>query len=89
MLVQIQQEQPFTASRKKFTMTLDEVPIGQKAKVLEVKCQHDLKRRLGSMGLFEGVIVKPVQKSFGIAALEVLCSTRIGIDEEVMKDVYV
>lgn len=88
-MVQIQQEQPFTANKEKFTMTLDEVPIGRKVKVLEVKCQHELKRRLGSMGLFEGVIVKPVQKSFGIAAVEVLCSTRIGIDEDVMKGVYV
>lgn len=70
-------------------MTLNDTKLRCKARVVDIECEKDIKRRLGSLGLFEGVVVQVINRNFGIAVVEVLYSTKIGIDEDVLKDIYV
>ena len=45
------------------TIYLDKLPIECNAKVLNINCNNNLKRRLLDLGLIKGTTIKPIFKS--------------------------
>lgn len=69
-------------------MTLTDAAPDRRVKVTGIDCRHDVKRHLGSMGLFIGVTARVVSKHFGLAVVDVM-NTRICLGEPVMSEISV
>ena len=69
-------------------MTLNDINAGQRARVVDVRCEKSLKRHLGSLGLFESVLIQVICKNFDIAIVEVL-NSRIALATKLLENIEV
>ena len=71
-------------------MKLSELDFNKKVKITKIKLEKNLKNRLNSLGVTEGVLVKKTHSSIlnNAVMIEVL-QTRIAIRKEVAGCIYV
>lgn len=61
-------------------MTLENLEIGDKGKVLSINCENALKNRFYSFGIIKGAIVTIVERTFTKSTIEIkINSTRVAL----------
>ncbi len=79
-----------TYSRKrKLTMSLNEIQIGQEATVRKINATEQLMHRLRALGMLEGTRVKVVQRKHNGTLVINLRGTRFALGKELTREIEV